>query len=100
MMTKDEYLKEERKQTIHRSANTLLMVLVLVLGFFFVRSEVTPVYERLTGIEQQRQIQTEIEQIVKDEGYRRCVYNDSLGLPTIGFGHLMTISNVLTHTMQ
>lgn len=33
--------------------------------------------------------QTEISQILLDEGLRRCSYNDSLGHPTIGVGHLI-----------
>ena len=32
---------------------------------------------------------TEMNQIVVDEGFRKCAYNDSLGYRTIGFGHLV-----------
>lgn len=32
---------------------------------------------------------SEISQIVLDEGFRSCKYNDSEGKPTIGFGHLV-----------
>jgi lysozyme len=89
MFTKEEYEKAERSQTLHRSMNTILLVLVLILGFFFVKSEVQPLYQEITGVTEQRAIESEIVQIVEDEGYKRCVYKDSLGLPTVGFGHLM-----------
>ncbi len=89
MLTTDQYKKEERKQTIHRSINTILSVVIVVFGFFFIKQQLTPVYEQLTGITEQRQIQSEIVQIAKDEGYRRCVYKDTRGLDTVGFGHLL-----------
>lgn len=48
--------------------------------------EVVSKFESLTYEEHKT---TEIAQIVIDEGYKRCIYNDSRGLQTIGFGHLM-----------
>lgn len=89
-LTQKQYEQQEKGQTIHRSINSLLSVLVLILGIYFVQAQVAPLYDRVTGIEQQRVVQSEIAQIVEDEGYRRCVYNDSRGLATVGFGHLMT----------
>lgn len=88
-ITNEEYQREERSQTIHRSVNTMLSTLVLILGFFFIQSTVTPIYEQLSGLKQEKIIQSEIAQVVEDEGYKRCVYKDSLHLPTVGFGHLM-----------
>lgn len=32
---------------------------------------------------------SEIAQLVQDEGYKQCIYDDSRGFKTIGFGHLM-----------
>ncbi|AFK66638.1 lysozyme [Colwellia phage 9A] len=91
MITIDQYKKEERKQTIHRSINTALSVVIVVFGFFFIKAQVTPMYEQLTGITEQKQINkmiySEIVQINADEGYRRCVYNDTEGYPTVGWGH-------------
>ena len=34
-------------------------------------------------------IESEIDELVLDEGFRRCSYKDSLGKSTIGFGHLL-----------
>jgi len=93
MLTKDQYDKEERKQTVHRGLNTLLICVVLVLGVFFIKNQITPLYERISGIEEQRAINTmissEIVQIGRNEGYRRCVYKDTKGIDTVGWGHRM-----------
>lgn len=89
-LTKEQYENSERNQTLHRTLNTLLSVAVLVLGLFFVQAKLTPLYEQVSGITQEKAIKSEIVQIVSDEGYRRCVYKDSRGLDTVGFGHLMT----------
>ncbi len=46
-------------------------------------------YQKLDQYQEQEKDQAEIAKIVVDEGFRRCVYRDSLGFKTIGFGHLV-----------
>lgn len=46
-------------------------------------------YDKVTGLEQERRISSEIAQIVADEGYVPTPYKDSLGYWTVGFGHLI-----------
>lgn len=89
MLTREEYSKLERRQTIHRTLNTILLAVSVVFGGFFVEDKLTPVYEELSGITEQKAIESEIDQIADDEGYRPCAYRDSLGLKTIGFGTLI-----------
>jgi len=43
-------------------------------------------FERLTDTQHRT---SEISQLMIDEGFRKCIYDDSRGLATIGFGHLM-----------
>lgn len=85
MITLDKYEKEEKKQKIHRTLNTVLNISVFSLGVLYLQ----PVLERLTGLEEERKIEQEISQLASDEGYRSCIYSDSLGKATIGFGHLI-----------
>ena len=89
MLTREEYSKLERRQTIHRTLNTILLAVSVVFGGFFVEDKLTPVYEELSGITEQKAIESEIDQIADDEGYRPCAYRDSLGLKTIGCGTLI-----------
>tara|TARA_R100001594_G_scaffold136046_1_gene178183 strand:- start:887 stop:1462 length:576 start_codon:yes stop_codon:yes gene_type:complete len=89
MLTREEYSKLERKQTIHRTLNTILLGVSVIFGAFFVEDKLTPVYEELSGITEQKIIESEIDQIAEDEGYRPCPYRDSLGLKTVGFGTLI-----------
>lgn len=46
-------------------------------------------YNQFSKLQKEEVIQSEITQIVIDEGYKRCSYKDSLGKLTIGFGHLV-----------
>lgn len=89
MITKQEYESSEKKQTIHRTINTIGIIFVAVMGIMFVKEQLTPVYERLSGVEQQRIEKEEISQLIRDEGIRLCQYKDSLGYATIGVGHLV-----------
>jgi len=89
MITKEEYESLERSQTVHRTFNSLLSVLVLVLGYFFIQAELKPIYEDLSGITEQRIEKEETSQIFNDESLRLCQYKDSLGNATIGVGHLV-----------
>lgn len=78
-------LKSEKFQLIHRSINTIFSIVIL----FVAMNMFEPIYEKLSGLEEHRLIESEIAQIVQDEGYRAEPYRDSLGKWTIGFGHLM-----------
>lgn len=89
MLSKEEYEKSEEAQRKHRIVNSLLSVCVVVLGFFFVKGQVTPLYEEVSGIKEAKIEREEIEQIMNDESLRTCQYKDSLGNATIGVGHLV-----------
>lgn len=84
-MDYDTYLKNEKKQTIHRYLNTVLMIFVLFIGF----QTLKPIYDEISGLKAERIVQSEIAQLVVDEGYRAKPYKDSLGKWTVGFGHLI-----------
>lgn len=88
-LSKKEYEDAERSQTVHRTINSLLSVIVLILGYFFLQSQLKPLYEDLSGITEQRVEREEIAQIFNDESLRLCQYKDSLGNATIGIGHLV-----------
>lgn len=88
-MNKQEYENSERSQTAHRTINSFLSVLVLVLGYFFLQSQLKPLYENISGITEQRVEREEIGNIMNDESVRTCQYKDSLGNATIGVGHLV-----------
>ncbi len=92
MLTQEQYNKAERSQTIHRTFNTILGVGVLAAAISMINPVIESniaLYEKVSGITEQKVIESEIAQIASDESYRRCVYDDSLGKATIGFGHLM-----------
>ena len=88
-LSKKEYEDSERSQTAHRTINSLLSVIVLVLGYFFLQFQLKPLYEDISGITEQRVEREEIAQIFNDESLRLCQYKDSLGNATIGVGHLV-----------
>ena len=88
-LTKEEYKSSEKKQTIHRSINTVGIFLVVLMGFLYIKDLITPLYEEMAGITEQRVERQEISQILLDEGARLCQYKDSLGFATIGVGHLV-----------
>ncbi len=84
-MDYDSYLQNEKLQAVHRTINTFLTLIVVVIGF----NVLTPIYDDLSGLKAERIVQSEITQLVEDEGYRPKPYKDSLGKLTIGFGHLI-----------
>ena len=84
-MDYDTYLRNEKSQTIHRTINTILMIIVCVIGF----RVITPIYDDLSGLKAERTVKSELAQIMQDEGYKTTPYLDSRGLWTIGFGHLI-----------
>lgn len=51
--------------------------------------EVEAVKTKFEQLTEDQHRSSEIAQLVVDEGYRRCIYDDSRGLKTVGFGHLM-----------
>ena len=80
-LSKSEYEKSESKQKLHRIFNTFLMlVIAAVVAVLVIKG---PQY-----IETE-EYNSEIAQIINDEGLRLNVYRDSLGHATIGFGHLV-----------
>ncbi len=69
----------------HRLLNTGLLLMMLCIttycGFL--------IQEKFQKMSAQQIDKEEIAQIIIDEDYRSCAYNDSLGKRTIGFGHLI-----------
>lgn len=82
-------MPSERTQTLHRTLNTVLLGTVVVFGALQFKDFSTKIYEDMSGITEQKVIQSEIYQITVDEGYRACTYKDSLGYATVGFGILV-----------
>lgn len=75
----------EKGQAIHRTINTVLSIVIV----FIFLSMINPIIDKISGLEEKKVIQSEISQIASDESFRRCIYNDSLGKKTVGFGHLI-----------
>jgi lysozyme len=76
------------KQRVHRTFNTVFILCVLVIGIVS--------YFKVPEYQAKQDYNSEIAQIVKDEGLRLSVYNDSLGNATIGFGHLIKNGETFT----
>ena len=84
------------KKRWQRSLNSILIwiALSLTLGN---QTGILNLGDQLTSLElQYKREQQEISQLVADEGYRRCPYSDSLGITTVGFGHMSLPSDVTT----
>ena len=103
----------DKTHSIHRTINTILISCILLCSVYAayavrdkfdavdievisvgeevvsVVKEVEEVTSKFDALTYEEHKTNEIAQIAKDEGYKRCVYNDSLGLQTIGFGHLI-----------
>lgn len=91
-MNREEYLQSEKKQKLHRVLNTTLAAILFLMFALMVNPVVKStkdLYEKVSGLEHQRIITSELAQIVADEGYVPRPYKDSRGLWTIGFGHLI-----------
>lgn len=68
-----------------RILNSALIWAIIVIG-----SGVIARLEYVEGIAEQKQKrESEIANIISHEGYKLCKYEDSLGYPTIGIGHLI-----------
>ena len=83
-----ERMKIRKKQRIHRTFNTGFILIVLTIV-------VVAIWKVPTAL-QQREYNSEISQLINDEGLRYKVYKDSLGYRTIGFGHLMRPEDTFT----
>lgn len=105
--------QKDKSQDLHRTFNTILILAILccaAYGAFVVHNSFNDVREdnnkaSIERLEAKLEVQavktkfeqltyeqhkaSEIGQIVADEGYKKCIYNDSRGLQTIGFGHLI-----------
>jgi lysozyme len=94
-----EQLKRDKKQDRHRALNSFIILAILWCSIYAaytvydkfdaVDETVAEVASRFDQLSYDEHKTNELAQIVQDEGYKRCVYNDSRGLQTIGFGHLM-----------
>lgn len=73
--------KKESKAGSHRLINSVFMIMVLIVAYLG--------YTKVPDYIEESDYQTEISQIVNDEGLRLEVYRDSLGNATVGFGHLV-----------
>ncbi len=78
---KEQKRKRLVKQRIHRTFNTAFMLCLLVA--------VVIAYFKVPEYQERQDYNSEIAQLIEDEGLRLSVYNDSLGNATIGFGHLV-----------
>ena len=83
---------KDRKQDKHRTVNTILISLLLLAACYsgvVVTKSFNRVDKRFEALTYEEHKTSELAQLVKDEGYKKCIYDDSRGLQTIGFGHLM-----------
>ncbi len=83
-------LKSEKFQAIHRTLNTILGICILAVGL----SLLYPLIDKVDDLEAQRLeqvkvVNSEIAQLMVDEGFKTKPYKDSRGLWTIGVGHLI-----------
>ena len=83
MLSKQQ--QKDKSQDKHRTLNTILIGLLLIVISFGAYG-ISNKFAELTYEEHKT---SEIAQLVQDEGYKKCIYNDSRGFKTIGFGHLM-----------
>lgn len=68
-------------QNRHRYINSFIIFVLLVMAGIGVW--------KYPEVQAEREIYTEVSQIIEDEGLRLEVYDDTLSNPTIGFGHLV-----------
>ena len=90
---------KDKKQDIHRTLNTVigLGIFIVAISSFqeveeknlAVVAEVKLVNNRFNELSETQHRTSEISQLMMDEGFRKCVYQDSRKLNTIGFGHLI-----------
>lgn len=82
--------KERRikRQKLHRSFNSIVVACTLVVAVL--------AFIKVPDVLEQEAYQSEIAELINDEGLRYKVYKDNLGKRTIGFGHLMLQSDTFT----
>ena len=98
--------RKDVKQDIHRVLNSIFIVGIFICSIFAaynvsdqfnvveeksveVSVKLKEVDNKFNQLSTAQHKTTEITQLMMDEGFRKCVYKDSRGLATIGFGHLM-----------
>lgn len=85
-------MSTEKQQKIHRIINTTMSIVLFIMFLLMINPVINStqsLYDKVSGLEQERRISSEIAQIVADEGYVPTPYKDSLGYWTVGFGHLI-----------
>ncbi len=99
-------MRKDKGQDRHRILNSLLIVGIFLCSAIAaintqtrfeqvdeksiaVEQKVTQVNNKFNELSSEQHRTSEISQLMVDEGFRKCVYKDSLELRTIGFGHLM-----------
>lgn len=97
---------KDKKQDKHRVLNSVLVIGIFICSIFAAYSvrdqfsvvekkaiavevKLTEVDNRFNELSTEQHRTSEISQLMVDEGFRKCIYDDSRGLSTIGFGHLM-----------
>tara|TARA_R110000744_G_C19358478_1_gene561160 strand:+ start:450 stop:1085 length:636 start_codon:yes stop_codon:yes gene_type:complete len=97
---------KDKKQDKHRIFNSILIIGIFICSVFAgysvrdqfdvveekniaVVEQLVEVDNRFNELSTEQHRTSEISQLMVDEGFRKCVYDDSRGLATIGFGHLM-----------
>lgn len=81
--------QKEDKAKRHRLINTIFMFAVLAIACL--------AYLKVPEYIEADNYQTEIAQLIQDEGYRAKPYKDTLGNYTVGFGHMVKQGEVFTH---
>lgn len=80
----------DQKQDRRRKRNTIIMsVIILIIAITTGIS-----YVKYNEISQAQKKNSEIAELVREEGYRKCIYTDTLGFRTVGFGHRLTSSEL------
>lgn len=87
-------MTSEKTQAIHRYFNSILSIINIVLMLLMAYPAYLAydtVYDEVSGAAERRVIESEIAQIIQDEnsGLKLQPHYDSLGLLTVGFGHLV-----------
>lgn len=97
---------KDKKQDRHRIFNSVLIIGIFICSVFAAYSvhdqfdvveekniavveQLIQVDNRFNELSNEQHRTSEISQLMVDEGFRKCIYDDSRGLATIGFGHLM-----------
>lgn len=105
-ISQSKQAQKDRGQDIHRILNSILIIGIFICSIFaaytvhdkfgaveeksvVVVEELKQVNNKFNELSTNQHRTSEISQLMVDEGFRKCVYKDSRGLSTIGFGHLI-----------